>query len=231
MRFLFIRALRIHHVRRCAGFLRCRGRVLQVARSSARGRVNDDAVLTAALHTGFWRRAYGALECIGNFGTRGRAWGRKRVARLMRAADIRAKAPAAIASRPTRTTTRAPVAPNLLDRQFAVAQQPGPDRVWVGRHHLHPDAGAGLYLAILLDLATRIVGWSVRSRLDQAHARGVAHGAAASPGGQNILRSGPGNPALACAHQAAAGRDPGFSELQVVEAIRWDNAAESCWLR
>ncbi len=53
-----------------------------------------------------------------------------------------------------------PLTPNLLDRQFTVAQS---DRVWAGDiTHIHTDEG-WLFLAVVIDLFSRQeMGWSLR---------------------------------------------------------------------
>ena len=53
-----------------------------------------------------------------------------------------------------------PISPNLLNREFAVAE---PDRVWVGDiTYIATDEG-WLYLAVVVDLFSRqVVGWSLR---------------------------------------------------------------------
>ncbi len=177
MRFVFIQAHeRIHHVTTMC-------RLLEVSRAGyykwraapLAKRVTEDAVLTArirALHTG-WRRAYGSPRVHRELRDQGTRIGKKRVARLMRAAALRATAPRRYRST-TRSEPGACVAPNELDRQFAVEQQPGPDRVWVADITYLPTREGWLYLAILLDLATRrIVGWSAGVRLDQELALGA----------------------------------------------------------
>jgi len=90
--------------------------------------------------------------------------GRKRVARLMRKNDLRSKR-----AKRFRVTTqsnhRHPVAPNLLDRQFMVAQ---PNRVWAADITYVPTGAGWLYLAVVLDLASRrVVGWALRRTLDR----------------------------------------------------------------
>ena len=58
------------------------------------------------------------------------------------------------------------VAPNLLARQFDVAQ---PDTVWVGDITYVWTAEGWEYLAVLLDLHSRkVVGWAMQSRIDAA---------------------------------------------------------------
>jgi putative transposase len=89
---------------------------------------------------------------------------RKRVARMMRAAGLRGTP-----RRRFRVTTQADPrhapAPNRLQRRFTVRR---PNRVWVGDVTYLPTAEGWLYLAVLLDLASRrVVGWAVASRLDR----------------------------------------------------------------
>ena len=85
--------------------------------------------------------------------------GKERVQKLMQLHGIRAKG-----KRRFKVTTDSkhdlPIAPNLLDRQFTVAQ---PDKVWAGDiTYIHTDEG-WLFLAVVIDLFSRqVVGWSLR---------------------------------------------------------------------
>lgn len=172
MRFVFIQAhARIYRVRTMC-------RVLEVSRAGfykwraqpLSARVQADAVLAArirAVHTGR-RRAYGSPRVYRELRAQGVRCGEKRVARVMREQGIRA-----VSARRYRVTTqaghRAPVAPNHLARRFAVDAQPGRDRVWAADLTYIPTREGWLYLAVILDLASRrVVGWAVRPRLDQA---------------------------------------------------------------
>jgi transposase InsO family protein len=102
---------------------------------------------------------------------------RKRVARVMRAAGL-----VGTPRRRFRVTTQADrrhaPAPNHLRRRFTVAR---PNRVWVADVTYLRTAEGWLYLAVLLDLASRrVVGWAVAPRLDRhlvltALDRAVAH--------------------------------------------------------
>ena len=85
----------------------------------------------------------------------------------MREQGIRARAP-----RRYRVTTqsghREPVAPNRLARRFGVEQHTGPTAAWVADITYIPTHEGWLYLAVILDLASRrIVGWAVHHRLQQ----------------------------------------------------------------
>jgi transposase InsO family protein len=89
--------------------------------------------------------------------------GKKRVARLMRQEGIAARG-----RRRFRGTTDSahelPVAPNLLDRAFAVE---GLDTVWAGDITYVPTREGWLYLAVLLDLGSRyVVGWATAESLE-----------------------------------------------------------------
>ena len=85
--------------------------------------------------------------------------GKERVQKLMKLHGIRAKG-----RRRFKVTTDSnhdlPIAPNLLDRQFTVAQ---PDKGWAGDiTYIATDEG-WLFLAVVIDLFSRqVIGWSLR---------------------------------------------------------------------
>lgn len=68
------------------------------------------------------------------------------------------------ATRPTTDSKHAlPVAPNLLDRRFETS---APDQVWTADITYLPTREGWLYLAVVMDLYTRmIVGWAMDSRM------------------------------------------------------------------
>ena len=120
----------------------------------------------------------------------GRRHSRKRIARLMRAAGRRGRAP-----RRWRTTTipdpAAPMRPDLIGRDFRVA----PDRVntrWCGDITYINTWEGWLYLATVIDLASRrVVGWATADHLrtdlvDQALSNAVT---ARRPTGPVIFHS------------------------------------------
>ena len=88
--------------------------------------------------------------------------GRKRVARLMRAAGLEG----VHRRRGVKTTQRdrdAAPAPDLVQRQFAPA---GPDRLWVADITYLPTWSGFLYLAVVVDAwSRRVVGWSMAGHL------------------------------------------------------------------
>jgi putative transposase len=90
------------------------------------------------------------------------------VARLMREAGLRAKK-----RRAFRITTHSqhdhPIVGNVLGRKFAVQDQPDVDRSWVADITYVPTRAGWLYLAVVLDLASRmVVGWSLQRSLDRS---------------------------------------------------------------
>ena len=128
-------------------------------------RDRTDLALTAkieAIHRRS-RDAYGSpsihAELADDYGIR---VGRKRVARLMRAAGLRG----ATLRRYVVTTQpdpRAPRAVDLVERQFYTD---GPDRLWVADITYVPTWSGFLYLAMVLDVySRRIVGWSMETHL------------------------------------------------------------------
>jgi putative transposase len=86
--------------------------------------------------------------------------GRKRVARLMRKARI----VGVTRGKKWRTTVpdpAAPPAPDLVERAFSAT---APNQLWVADFTYVPTASGFLYLAVVIDMFSRmVVGWSMRS--------------------------------------------------------------------
>ncbi len=73
-----------------------------------------------------------------------------------------------------------PIAPNLLARRFALADHPAPNRAWVGDMTYIPTRSGWLYLAVLIDLATRgIVGGATSASMATALPLAALHQAVA----------------------------------------------------
>lgn len=113
----------------------------------------------AARHHGRYGspRMHAALRAEGHRCSRGR------VERLMRHHRIRALAGRRY--RPCTTDSRhyLAVAPNLLAQRF---EAPAPNRVWLADITYIPTGEGWLYLAAVLDVATRkIVGWAMRDHM------------------------------------------------------------------
>lgn len=111
------------------------------------------------------RRRYGAPRIHGELVAQGERVGKKRIARLMQEDGLVGRRPRRFV-RTTQARAGDPVAPNRLERQFAVDQIPGPDRVWVSDITYVPTREGWVFLAIVLDLASRrVVGWAVDETL------------------------------------------------------------------
>jgi putative transposase len=107
-------------------------------------------------------RTYGVPRIHADLRFQGFCCGRNRVARLMRQLGIKAKT-----KRRFKATTDSkhnlPVAPNLLDRNFEAA---GPNKIWAADITYIPTREGWLYLAVCIDLYSRmVVGWSMDSRI------------------------------------------------------------------
>ncbi len=121
------------------------------------------------------RQTYGSPRVHAELRERGVRCGRKRGERLMRAAGLQAKR----ARRGRRTTTSNhthAVAPNLVNQRFAVTEIAAPNRVWAADITYVPTREGWLYLAVILDLASRIVvGWAMQPTLDQSLTHAALH--------------------------------------------------------
>jgi putative transposase len=108
------------------------------------------------------RQTYGSPRVHAELRSLGIVCGRRRVARLMRAAGLRG----CIRGKKRRTTRRDPrsaPAPDLLRRDFVAGR---PNKVWLADITYIPTQEGFLYLAFILDThSRRIVGWSMDSRM------------------------------------------------------------------
>ena len=128
-------------------------------------RAIHDIGLTARIHAIHRRSgdAYGApsihAELADDHGIR---VGKKRVARLMRAAGIRGLAPVKFVT----TTVADPQADRALDKVDRQFIADGPDQLWVADITYVPTWSGFLYLAIVLDVwSRRVVGWAMANNL------------------------------------------------------------------
>ena len=108
------------------------------------------------------RQTYGTRRIQRDLTEEGEQVSRARIGRLMRRQGLEAKA-----RRRFKATTDSrhtlPVADNHLNRNFEVKE---PDRVYVGDITYIPTAEGWLYLAVLIDLYSRmVVGWAMSARM------------------------------------------------------------------
>jgi transposase InsO family protein len=111
------------------------------------------------------RQRYGAPRVHEELKAAGIPVARKRVARLMREDGLVGRRRRKCV-RTTDSDHAEPIAPNLLARRFNLAAYPMPDRAWVSDLTYVPTRTGWLFLAVLLDLATRrVVGWATGTTL------------------------------------------------------------------
>jgi len=118
----------------------------------------------AAIHAES-RQRYGSPRIQAELAHRGCHTSRKRVARLMRGRGLAARR-----RRRFRVTTHSqhswPVAANVLGRQFT---RPQPNRAWATDITYIRTGEGWLYLAVILDLYSRLaVGWAMSDRITDA---------------------------------------------------------------
>ena len=126
-------------------------------------RAQEDAKLTERIRKIHARSkgTYGAPRIQAKLAQEGVHVGRKRVARLMKAAGLRG-----VSRRKGPTTTRPgarEAAPDLVERDFSAE---GPDQLWVADITYIGTWQGWLYLAVVVDAwSRRVVGWSMATHL------------------------------------------------------------------
>jgi len=127
-------------------------------------RQRDDMVLLAHVRSAFTlsNETYGSPRMVHELRDNGLSIGRRRVARLMRENGMKARQKRRF-KRTTDSLHAFPVAPNLLDQDFAAA---GPNQKWGADISYVWTREGWLYLAVVIDLfARRVVGWATGDRL------------------------------------------------------------------
>lgn len=231
MRFVFIDAhARIFHIRTMcrvlevskAGFYAWRARPLC-------DRVKTDRVLTEKIRDiqEQVKHRYGSPRVRMELEALGFPCGKNRVARLMREGDLAAKH-----ARTFRVTTQSahtkPIASNVLARQFTVATNPQlatANRVWAADITYIPTREGWLYLAVLLDLASRrVVGWALRTRMDQELAMAALRMALLHRGARHGLHHSDRGVQYASAAYQHMLKEAGFTPSMSRVGDCWDNA-------
>jgi putative transposase len=136
------------------------------------------------------RRTYGSPRMHRELKARGVACGKHRVARLMKEHEIRPKQKRRFV-RTTDSGHSRPVAGNHLGRKFDVKM---PNTVWAGDISYVPTKQGWLYLAVMLDLASRrVVGWSMGESLERSLVLGALELAQRTPGAGLLTHSDRGS--------------------------------------
>ena len=124
----------------------------------------DNLLLNSQIKAAFRqsKSSYGSRRIMKQLQSEGRQIGRYKVRSLMRQLGLKARQP-----RRYKVTTDSrhsfPIAPNILNRQFDVAE---PNRVWTADLTYVWTLEGWLYLAVVLDLCSRqIVGWAMDKRM------------------------------------------------------------------
>lgn len=152
-------------------------RVLEVSRSgfyaaerrTPSSRVAENQSLQAiigAIHETS-RGTYGSPRIHRELRATGRPCGRNRIARLMRESGLRAKTRRRYRPLTTNSKHGYGVAENVLRRRFGIKDVGGINRAWCGDITYIRTGEGWLYLAVLLDLGSRmVVGWAMRDSLE-----------------------------------------------------------------
>ncbi len=169
MRYAWIYEYRDQYpVTRCCGLLGVArsgyyGWQQRAQRQSARAQENTQLLVELAARHRRHRQCYGSPRMTADLRAAGWVVNRKRIARLMRQAGMRARG----RSRRRYTTQSQhayPVVPNRVAQQFTVT---APNRVWVTDiTYVATDEG-WLYVALVMDLFSRkFVGWALEAFVD-----------------------------------------------------------------
>ena len=145
-----------------SGFYAWRSRPL-----SERSRANERLKLHIRAVHSLSKKRYGAIKVQKELNAQGLECGHNRVARLMRESGLSSKR-----ARKFRVTTESdhsfPLARNELLRRFDLSMNKEIDRVWAADITYLSTAEGWLYLAVVMDLASRrVVGWSLDHRLER----------------------------------------------------------------
>lgn len=151
-------------------------RVLGVARSgfyawrgrAPAARARADAALSARIATIHQssRETYGSPRIHADLQAAGERCGRRRVARLMRAAGLRGCHGQRRRVRTTVSDRQATPAPDRVERAFTPAAVGATDRLWVADISYVATLEGWLYLAVVLDAFSRkVVGWAMADHL------------------------------------------------------------------
>jgi putative transposase len=135
--------------------------------SSERSRSDERLLTKVKIIHRTSRETYGSPRIHAQLRREGTRVGKKRVARLMKAAGVVVR----IRRRFRVTTTSQhehPIAPNVLRRRFGIAQVGAVDRCWASDITYIDTLQGWLYLAVILDLRSRrVIGWSMSQSLEE----------------------------------------------------------------
>src|SRR5215471_2872210 len=165
---------------------------------------------------------YGAPRIYRELSDEGVSCSRKRVARLMQEEEIAAKRKPRRVSTTKRDDTHT-VAPHLLHREFTAL---APNKKWVTDITYIPTKQGWLYLAVMLDLYSRmVVGWSMSGNCDEQLVERALEQALARrrPAAGLLHHSDRGSQYTSCAYQAYL-QQYGLQSSMSRKGNCWDNS-------
>ena len=110
------------------------------------------------------KQRYGAIRIRQELCNLGQRHSKKRVARLLRQQGLKPKRTRSYV-RTTNSKHAHPVADNVLKQDFTATE---PNQKWAGDITYIPTSEGWLYLAVVLDLFSRmVIGWAMSPRIDQ----------------------------------------------------------------
>ena len=192
-------------------------------------RADKDAALREdlrTLHRGS-RGTYGRPRLLRALRIGGHRVGPKRVQRLMREEGLRGVRKGRFTPRTTDSQHARPVAPNRLERRFAVGAAV---EAWVSDITYLPTREGWLYLAVVIALKTRqVLGYSMAERMPDDLVQQAFHNAyAAAPVGRGVLFHSDRGSQYASTDFARTLAPLGFVPSMSRKGNCWDNAvAES----
>ncbi len=150
---------RVMAVSRCGFYAFCKRPISATEQANHELTLQIQKVFVASKETYGSPRIYEELNALGIAGSE------KRIARLMRLADLKAVLPKRFVLT-TDSNHALPIAENLLDREFTSET---PDRRWTADITYVWTREGWLYLGVILDLfSRRIVGWSMGTTLERS---------------------------------------------------------------
>jgi putative transposase len=112
------------------------------------------------------RKRYGSPPIHAKLREENERCGRKRVARLMRQAKLVGKRRKRFVPKTTDSNHKEPIAQNVLNRRFSPEEIAAPNRCWAGDITYIWTVEGWLYLAVVLDLFSRMaIGWAMSHRM------------------------------------------------------------------
>jgi transposase InsO family protein len=192
-------------------------------------RAREDAALTAtirAIHAASDGH-YGVPRVLVELRAQGHDVGRKRVARLMKAAGLRGRRP----PRWIRTTTPEPTPPAIPDLVHGQFEAPAPNVLWVGDITYIRTWEGWLYLATVIDVfSRRVIGFALAGHMRAALVCEALTMAIASRGGNVdgvIFHSDKGSQYSSAEYRSLCD-EHGVKQSMGKTGVCWDNAlAES----